>query len=741
METKFRKQLFCRLCSLFLAFLLCVTGLSGTAATAFAEEETVSLKDGDIPSDYKPVTESDSYRLYVKEDTMSILLENKQSGKVLYSTLMDWDDTKGNNKTWRAYMQSGIVISAIKGITDNTQVDLVSAKNTISYKYHDNGFTATIFFTKYEFGLSVEVSLTGDELLVRVPEESIIEKSSNMYIGTISLFPMMGYTYLDAKEGYMLIPDGNGALIYLDDKDGRYSAGFSQMIYGKDAGFTDSTTEELLWGKYKTVVDPEKVLAPVFGMIHSDDRLGYLAIVEEGDLRASIEAHPNGVMVDYNRCFAKFRLRQVYVQPLNNSNSGTMQKVENDRSHSNLAVRYLLVSGDAADYSGMAVAYREYLLDNGLVTVKDTDYKTRVDFLGTDREEFLIFTRAVTMTTTDQIAEIYEDLQENGVSSLLTVYKGWQKGGLYNLPITKYKADSKIGGTNALTELIAESAKKGYDIYLYNNALLSNPAESNTTFTAVKKINKRTLEINTRGYVYQYFNYVLPAKMDSMLDKFVAAYTKKGVNNLALAGITNNLYSYSYSGTFYNRFDCAQSYINMITDVAADTNLILESPFMYLWNQTGAFLDMPLGSSKYMYEDEEVPFLSIVLKGILPMYSDYVNFEANKQEFRLQMIEAGVYPSFYLTAEDSSDLIYTNSAGLYSTKYDTYRDTVMEYDAEFRELAKITADAFILRHDKLTDGVNKVTYDNGVIIYINYNDYDITAEGVLLPAMSAKVVK
>ncbi|HEX3075675.1 MAG TPA: DUF5696 domain-containing protein [Lachnospiraceae bacterium] len=41
---------------------------------------------------------------------------------------------------------------------------------------------------------------------------------------------------------------------------------------------------------------------------------------------------------------------------------------------------------------------------------------------------------------------------------------------------------------------------------------------------------------------------------------------------------------------------------------------------------------MPVTGSDYVYEDESIPFLSIVLKGSVPMYGDYVNFEANKQE-------------------------------------------------------------------------------------------------------------
>ena len=87
----------------------------------------------------------------------------------------------------------------------------------------------------------------------------------------------------------------------------------------------------------------------------------------------------------------------------------------------------------------------------------------------------------------------------------------------------------------------------------------------------------------------------------------------------------------------------------------------------------------------------------------MPMYSDYVNFEANKNEFFLQMVESGVYPSFYITYENSSALIYTNSCDLYSTEYSTYKDTIVEYDAQLREVAAAVENAFIVEHEKLEE--------------------------------------
>ena len=371
--------------------------------------------------------------------------------------------------------------------------------------------------------------------------------------------------------------------------------------------------------------------------------------------------------------------------------------------------------------------------------MKDTSYNTRVDFLGTEREEFLLGTTAVTMTTTDNIEEMYDELQEAGVDSVLSVYKGWQKGGLYNVPITKYKADRKIGGTGALTDLIEESAKENYNIYLYNDALKINARTNTTTFNAVKMVNKRTLKEEEYAEVYKTFYYLMPGKADATLDKFVSSYTKQGVSNLVLAGITNSDYSYSQRGSYYGRQNTADAYQAMIADVDESTNLVLEQPFAYLWNNTDAFLDMPLGSSDYMYVNEEVPFLSMVLKGILPMYSDYVNFEANKTEFFLQMVESGVYPSFYLTYENSSKLIYTNSSDLYSTEYGTYKDTVIAYDEALREVAASVEGAYITKHEKLDNGVTRVSYDNGVVIYVNYSENNVTVDGYSIEAMSYKV--
>lgn len=695
----------------------------------------VDARDG-----YVKVAESDSYELWYYEPYFSIKLVNKATGAVIESTLSDEKDDGKANEVWSNYMHSGIVINAIRGTTNTYQVDVNSVPTDIATWYTDGGIYAQIDFKgNYMFGLGIEVRLEGDELVVRVPEESIYENKENTYINTVSLFPFMGYTHLGDEAGYMLVPDGNGALINLDDKEGRYATGFTGLIYGDDYGLTSKGSIPTLWEKYETVTNANKVLIPVFGMAHTDEDQAYLAIVEKGDERAYIEVQPNGVNnINYNRCFTRFLLRDVYQQPLSKGSSGTVQAVEPDRLHTDLQVRYKLLSGESANYSGMANAYRQYLLDSGDLQRQNLSYNTRVDVLGTEREEFLMGTTSVPMTTVDQVRDIYAALRREGVANVLTVYRGWQKGGLYNVPITEYKADGNIGGTHDLTKLILDEAENGYTVYLYDDALSVNATTNSSTYSVMKMVNKRTYEAEG-GQVYRTFYFLMPDKAGLNLAALADDLNAKNIKNVALAGITNKLFTFTYKGNYYSRTHTMDTYLDAMSEVEGDLNLIMETPNEFMWKYAGAMIDMPLGTSDYLYIDQEIPFLSMVLKGIVPMYSCYVNFEANKTENFLQMVESGMYPSFYVAGEDSSKLIYTNSSDLYSLEFDSYRDTIAQYDRELRALAETVGTACIVNHEILPNSLVKVTYDNGVVIYINYTESALTDGNVTVDALSYKV--
>lgn len=686
------------------------------------------------------VAENDLYELYLYEPALSIIVRNKSTGAVMESTIRDNEKLANVNETWKGFLQSGVVVELQEETnTIQKKIGLEASGASVTVDQIPGGFHAKIDYTAQELGFELEVKLYDDgSITAYIPENSIYENAANKKIGNIYLFPLLGHTRLGEVDGYMFVPDGNGALIYLDDKEGRFDSGYVQKVYSSDIGVGESYVLSLLWDKYETHNDAEQVLAPVFGMVHTKDRIGYLAVIESGEEEASIYATPNGAYSEYNWVTASFRKCATYIQPTSNS-GGSVTKVT-DRIGYDIKIRYLFVDGEEADYAGLAKRYREYLIEKGELTQKEDEFKVRLDFLGMDVENWMMWKKAVPVTTVDNIREIYADLEAAGVTDILTQYKGWQDGGIYDIPVMSVDVDDSIGGKKELLRLMEESEKKGIDFYLYTDAIRANPETGNTTFDTVKKMDKRLYEEQNYKNVYDTFVFWTPQKSYDNLVKLENSLKKNNINNLALSGISNTLFTYTLGDLMQTRSVSKYLYEQALAKLDEDMTLLLESPAACYWRYTKAMTDMPVADSDYIYTDQSVPFLSIALKGLVPMYGDYVNFEANEKEYFLKLVETGIYPSFYLTWEDPSDLIYTNSSDVYSSEYNVYRNQIIDYYKELKEVNEAVNGSFIIGHKAMDNGLTVVTYDNGVSIYINYSESDITADGVTVPALAYQIV-
>lgn len=702
-----------------------------------APDNVIFKESTDTIKEHKLIAENDKLQMYFNPSSLSVIIRDKKSGTIMES-IVEGDVEGKSNQEWQAFLKSSIVLKVMKGINIMpTIAGLQKAKKDISYT--GSGFSADVYYDEYGLGYRLNVTLTEDGFVVEIPKDSIKEDMDEYKIGEIYIFPFMGHTHLGERSGYMFIPDGNGALIYINDKKGKFSSSFSEYVYGKNIGIDEPYALSLFMDRYQTVNEAENIMAPVFGMVHTDTKFGYLGIIESGVYSAKLEAYPNGAYTDYNWICSKFILRQLYTQPTG-KREGSITTVQAKRNEFDIRVSYHFVTGEDADYVGLAKIYREYLLENNEIIPKKDDFKVRIDFLGIDKENWLIFKRNVVMTTVDNIREIYTELKQAGVEDILSIYKGWQKNGIYSLPIEEFKADGDIGGNVKLKELIKECEQNGIDFFLAQDALRVNPSLKNAVFNVVKQITKRVYEEMTYKDVFDRFRYIVPQRTAEILKRASKSYRENGIKNIMLSGITNILFTYTHKGNLYTRVDTANTYESAIADLSSELNLIMEKPFSYLWKYTNAIIDMPIGTSNYIFTDEEVPFLTIALKGLIPMYSEYVNFEPNKEEFFLRMIETGVYPSFYITYEDPAKLQYTNSSDIYSSKYSVYKDNIIEYYTRLKEVNELVKGASIMDHKQYASGLTVVCYDNGIKIYLNYNQKAaIEVDGIIVEPMSYKV--
>ncbi len=694
-----------------------------TAAVSSLPEETLE--------NHRLIARNSAFSLYVNDEVLSVILVENATGRQMRSAVAELSDQ--DSPLWRNFIRSGVCIEYYPGKRNSTsRADMYLKNPEKTVTRTQDGFAAHIAYKELGIAFDLFVSLTETGMTAEIPQSSIEETGENK-LASVYMYPFMGYSYLDEKEGYMFIPDGCGALISLENNEGKFQQPYSARIYGSDYGVQDQIAAvQLLEDGSTTLREARPVMAPVYGMVHTDEQIGFLAVVEGGQYSAEIYAYPNGALTQYNWVTAKFLYRETYTQPT--SKTAGIRVVEETRRSFDARIEFRFVTGEDADYVGLASAYRDYLTEKGRITRREETYRLRLDFFGGDVEKAMIGTRFVPMTTLSDIEDIVEDVRNRGVEKVLAVYKGWQPDGMYGSPPSSLKLEGALGRGRELEETVKNLAGQGVPLYLYGDFLRSYSSVGRASSDYIYRINQQPLKLNTYRTLFTEMYYRNPLAAAELLAQVSDRAGKIGLAGIVVDGLTNQLTSFRQKQGMISRKQAAD--MTAAALAAAPEGLCLTcSPFDYLWSETGGFLDFPLYGSNYKFVDEEIPFFAMVLKGSLSLHGEYVNFQANSTEYFLKMVESGVFPSFLLAGESPSELIYTDSNSLYSLLYSEYADWIEEYDRVFRELAEHTAGAVVTGHSR-QDGVTAVTYSNGYEVYVNYSDRTVTYNGIDVEAHS-----
>lgn len=704
------------------------------------------IKNGaeEIEDGYVKVTATAKLELYLNKEDLSIIIRDVASGAVFRSKPQD----VGVEDPFAISPVSINIHDKNKGgqwqqVKLETRYDVLNddVEKTVTMK--DNGFSVHINYTKYQIEFDYNVSLDDEGLHINAPlRETLKENSDDYKLSVLYIYPFLGATKLDYRDASMFLPDGSGIICDLRDYEEKYGATlYSMQYYGTDIGklsevsSTDST--ELGGRRVSFTKAGETATMPVFGMIYNDTKMAMLGIVESG-AENSYCIYTLNSFANWNIVTGRYHVRDAYLYPTSQSGNQSVLKLMPDIEIENLNITYIFTSGDEADYAGLAVKYREKLQKDGVLEKKDTTPKVRLDILGIDKENFLVFKRNVTMTTVDQAKDMFDDLRDRGINGVLAIYRGWQDGGVYSLPVEEFDVDGDIGSKKDLADLAKDYAAKGVTLALAQDSQTSNPDLSSST--VLEKVNLREYQRSVVSDVFDTFNMVYPNDTKEYSVEFAKQAVEEGISNIAVEGLTKNIFSYAEKDKVYMRRDTASAYVETLQEMKEQgAVLTLNQPNAYLWKYADAYTDLVMGSSSYVYADQEVPFLAIVLKGSIPLYSEYVNFEAEKTKFFLNLIDQGVYPSFIVTGKDPSFLENTNSNYIYSSEYELYKETIQEYYSAVIEVADKTKDAYIVDHEELDSGVNVTTYDNGIKVYTNYQEKPVVVDGLTIDALSYKV--
>ncbi|MBO7402370.1 MAG: hypothetical protein J6U10_05210 [Lachnospiraceae bacterium] len=630
----------------------------------------------------------------------------------------------------------------------------------------DNRWRLDVDFQTIDLQLSVYITFGEDTITYDVPFDALGGEGVKKLTAVI-LTPFLGASGGEAEmydpelgdygpagpkyrvPGYVFVPDGSGALIRFQDNNVAFNP-YIGDVYG-----SDPSTETYYYSEVSDAVPVKSPVMPVFGIAHGNKQAAFVAWADKGAEYMDIIVNPDETKkVKYTWSYPRFEYNTTYFQVYNNAGAGYFTLMENPNEF-DISMTYRFLSGDGstgfeADYVGMALAYREHLIDTGVLTVKEAakgDIPIRLDFLMSDVKKSVIGTTQVVVTTSDDVRNILDDLMEQGITNINSGLIGWQKKSETLAKPWAYKFLSRIGTKGSFIRLFEDFAKKGVDISYSRDFVNINKKMLSYYTNSAKHVNTWYLQVDNsvlfpENAPIEYTGYALPTKTAEWIEKLtskVSGYSE----SFTVTGASKTLVStFDRTGVITNLTQAADAIRGSLEKASKDMKLNLETPNMYLWEYTDRFLQAPVGTSQYVFETDSVPFLEIVLNGTMELYGPYSNFSFYTQSDILRMIDYNISPSFIFTKEPSYLLADTVSSDMYSTEYSQYRDLAKTVYGKVNEVLSQVKGYEWTDREVLESGVIANTYvKNGETktVIINYTDSAVNCMNTTVPALSAVV--
>lgn len=773
------------------AAVLALVMIAGSTVTGYAGTYIPTNRDTKRPPDkvtydltdldsYEQVYETEYIEYYYREDRDIFAALDKRNGYVWktgadipFSAEKGEPKEKSLNSTYIAIANSLITVEYYESDTIKN-ISSASKKGVSSTLCMLNDNPATrrldVSFEDIDLQVKVYVTLSEDSITYDIPYDEITGKGKSV-MAAILLTPFLGASGGEAQfydpetgeygdtvskyrvPGYVLVPDGCGGLIRFTDNETAFTE-YVGDVYGSDA-----STETYYYSSLSDVVPLKNPVLPVYGIAHGDCQAAFVAYAQAGAEYMEIIVRPDeNKKVKYTWAYPRFEFNTTYFQVYNKQGAGYFSMME-EPHNVDISMTYTFLAGDgtdersyAADYTGMAAAYREHLLETGVLTKKTDTMDTtpiRIDFMMADSKKGLLGMEQVVVTKTEDVDDILSELVEDGVSNINSGLIGWQKQGETLTRPDKAVYSRAIGTKKEFSNLIKKYAELGIDVSYAREVSTINEQMTNFFNTASKHIN--TWYVNVRK------DWILPENAPVKIFGYATAdktaeWTKKLVkkvgeesSSFTLSGISNVLVSsFDRSGVDISATDAIATYQQTLEELNSDVKLNLSNPNMYLWKYTDRYLQMPVGTSQYVFETDTVPFLQMILYGTMEMYAPYSNFSFYTQTDVLKMIDYNMSPSFILSKEPSYLLADTVSADLYSTEFSQYEELIVSIYGKVNEVLSATAGYDWTDRTVLENGIIRNTYEkNGdtFFIIINYTENSFNYQGTDISGLTAKIIR
>ncbi len=693
------------------------------------------------------IADNANYQLWWDDAAQCALLGDKTTMQWYSTTPYDYYMAMPDNYYADAQMYSPIMVSYIKTNEDTNvkNIDYLTAyedcieDGTIVTEPIKGGIRITYYFVDVEIAVALELTLTENGIKATIPVDRIQENDNKVF--EISVLPYMA-SATDNTDSYVMVPSGGGALINAKTLSDPKS--YSEAVYGEDL------SEPVTMLKHVS----DQAYLPVFGAKDRDK--GILGVITEGTSSARVNATTGDIDIGYTNVYASFRIRGqeeiLYDNAQSQQENVTTAFSDQITSSENLTVEYMPLYGDVT-YVGMAKRYRQHLQTKGYLQARPVSSPAlSVNFLGatqTKKSFFGIPYESDTATTTlAQTQAISEELKALvGGNQLLVTLLGYGEGGLANTTVGGgFKLSSQVGNEeewNALREYAANNnilMAQDYELvkfqksdngYTVNNAAayslsqLDANLKTYTLSTAVEDEKESIWYLLTRGRVKE------------AVKQAIRSAKKQKVSAVSLGSLSNQSYSdYREESTYAARTDMDKAVEEALRLCKANgLSVVANKANAYAALNADYITEIPMSSSKYSVLDADIPFYALVFQGYKNLTSASINTAADVRETYLRAVSTGLTLQFTLCDTLHDSIQFEEDTAYITSRYSDWKNDIAAMVTESAYLHQLVGNQSIVQYYEMY-GVSTTVFENGVTVYVNYNNYAVSTPFGEVPAQS-----
>lgn len=735
---------------------------------------------------YKQVTENDSFTLKYIENGVRISMEfNEGASERFYEYLPE----KMSIEHYEMFVNGLVTASEDGKITESTAKKY---KQTLSLVYKkskkDNCYNCTYvgnppvsacrqliemadivgytkemllldaetfgFTVEFEepavFDITLDICLDDDALVAVIPADLIASENDYYTITNIEVLPNLGtIDKKDVTEGYLLVPDGSGALMKMNTYNAKVPD-YVRAVYNND------------WYKdYRYIPEYEtELMMPVFGMIYDEGAFssyGIMGIIESGADYAYIEAmlaasDENSSGRLFNKVYATYDVSQYEWVPVFGEfadNTSTYLSIS-EQTKENFSVRYMFY-GENVSYYNMARDYGDYIFGEECAGIYNTEAKLFLEFYGTvsvtERIAGIPYNSRYSMTEYTEVLGVLKDLQ---ITNCNVSYLGAFDGGKNNMLMRRGKLESENGTRDEFDEMCEYIKNSESTLFLGTDFMRVWDTTGNGFVRKVhadSDYTKNTFTVygtdTSKGKAVENKLTYMMLKPTYLLDTVKDFLKKTDAKdaNYFVASLGSDYYA-DYGRNYISPTE-AQMYVDAaLTELANSHKTALMSPRADKFKYGTVLTDIPRNSSEYAVFYCTIPFMQLVLNGRTEYTGVTVNNNSMDYDYYvMQALETGSELKFTLTGKSVDILRDTEYSHLYSVEYGLISDDMKKAIKSYTEAMNEIGTTCITNHMVLTENIFLTEYETHAKLYTNYNGIDETIDGLTIPAYGYVVVK